>query len=478
MSDLVKEYQLGESTWTYKGFHGVLHTFFPVGQTGAAMRSFFGDGTTLVLFFVVDDYVHWYWNDADLTRIREAFFTRLAEDPHYLAKLEKEWEGKIAAFNEVCKRIDDADFPALSDEALARLYEAFYAAYLEQFAYFMALGDAVSMHADRYVVPEFEALLGADFASAFPKLVTTQYLSFVEEEALAREKFADALRTGGTLDQEALEAHAREFFYIHNNYAKGVRLSAADFERMVREDVLKGGEPAHDARAERLAERDALIGKYPLTERHTTLLRVLDEFFKFQDIRKKNVLVANCYQLEFLAEAERRTGIPAERLRYSVFPEFRSVLDKSVDTDLLARRKEGVAALFPGSDYRLIEGAPAREALAFMQSGGKESTELKGMVASKGKATGRVKKILKIHDMANMEKGDVLVSSMTRPEMVPAMKLASAIVTDEGGITSHAAIVSRELRIPCVIGTKKATQLLSDGDMVEVDAEKGIVRKI
>lgn len=65
---------------------------------------------------------------------------------------------------------------------------------------------------------------------------------------------------------------------------------------------------------------------------------------------------------------------------------------------------------------------------------------------------------------------------MTRPQTIVACKKAAAIITDEGGITCHAAIISREFKIPCIIGTKKATKVLKDGDMVEVDAEKGIVR--
>ncbi|KKT96776.1 MAG: Phosphoenolpyruvate synthase [Parcubacteria group bacterium GW2011_GWC2_45_15] len=69
-----------------------------------------------------------------------------------------------------------------------------------------------------------------------------------------------------------------------------------------------------------------------------------------------------------------------------------------------------------------------------------------------------------------------MVTQMTRPEFLPIMKKAGAIVTDEGGITSHAAILSRELNIPCVIGTQVATNRLNDGDEVEVDAFQGIVR--
>ena len=70
------------------------------------------------------------------------------------------------------------------------------------------------------------------------------------------------------------------------------------------------------------------------------------------------------------------------------------------------------------------------------------------------------------------------MTSMTTPDMISAMKRAAAIVTDEGGITSHAAIISRELNKPCIIGTKLATKVFNDGDLVEVDATTGVVKKI
>ncbi|MCK5449599.1 hypothetical protein KAI32_01935 [Candidatus Pacearchaeota archaeon] len=105
-----------------------------------------------------------------------------------------------------------------------------------------------------------------------------------------------------------------------------------------------------------------------------------------------------------------------------------------------------------------------------------EITELKGQVGCKGYAEGKVCLIQHKDDILKLEKGEILVTEMTSPEFVPAMKKASAIITDEGGVTSHAAIASRELNKPCVIGTKFATQVLKDGDEVEVDAEKGIVK--
>ena len=80
--------------------------------------------------------------------------------------------------------------------------------------------------------------------------------------------------------------------------------------------------------------------------------------------------------------------------------------------------------------------------------------------------------------MDQFKEGMILVTPMTAPEYLPIMKKSLAIITNEGGITCHAAIVARELKKPCIIGTKIATQVLKDGDMVEVDADSGTIRKI
>ena len=99
-----------------------------------------------------------------------------------------------------------------------------------------------------------------------------------------------------------------------------------------------------------------------------------------------------------------------------------------------------------------------------------------GQTASQGYAKGVARIILTQDDFGRFGEGEILVTSMTRPEFVPLMKKAAAIVTNEGGITCHAAIVSRELGKPCVIGTKNATKIIKDGDLVEVRANHATVR--
>ena len=100
---------------------------------------------------------------------------------------------------------------------------------------------------------------------------------------------------------------------------------------------------------------------------------------------------------------------------------------------------------------------------------------LTGIAASPGSTKGKVKIIAPDKDVSAFPDNAVLVTEMTDPSMVFAMAKSSAIVTNTGGITSHPAIVSRELGIPCVVNTKEATTVLKDGNQVEVDGDKGTV---
>lgn len=106
-------------------------------------------------------------------------------------------------------------------------------------------------------------------------------------------------------------------------------------------------------------------------------------------------------------------------------------------------------------------------------------TEISGTVASKGFVTGRVR-IIQSNDISKVifNKGDILVSASTNPSLISIIQKAGAILTDEGGLMSHASILSRELNIPCIIATKNATRFFKDGDVVEVDANRGIVKRL
>lgn len=133
-----------------------------------------------------------------------------------------------------------------------------------------------------------------------------------------------------------------------------------------------------------------------------------------------------------------------------------------------------------------IEGQQAKSIIQIFEKAISSTAQIKGQVANKGKARGRVKVISVDYnnlaktnkEIEKMKKGNILVAETTAPELILACKKAAAIITDLGGLMSHAAIVSRELGIPCIVGTKIATKIFKTGDLVEVDANKGTVKKL
>lgn len=213
-------------------------------------------------------------------------------------------------------------------------------------------------------------------------------------------------------------------------------------------------------------------------EKKNSLREVINEIF-FNEDSCLNILIQKISQQSSILEAE---------LFYSTVENTRNLLSG----------KDFIKTLTKNNDYVLIRENNqytyffGDEATAFIDSFevkkdlSKETT-LKGTsVSKKGIYKGKVKKLFvdytslkdSITAFNNIESGIILVTDSTVPEMLPVMSKSLAIITDMGGMLSHAAITSRELGIPCIIGTKDGTRILKDGDIIEVDANNGIVRII
>ncbi len=152
----------------------------------------------------------------------------------------------------------------------------------------------------------------------------------------------------------------------------------------------------------------------------------------------------------------------------------RTVMPRSVVQKRLARY-----AIFNNNNNVFVEDDDTMQKIqnAFAAKRQPANT-VEGRTAYPGIIRGQVRVVSHISALVAFQQGEIMVASMTASDYVPAMKKCAAIVTDEGGVTCHAAIVSRELKIPCVVGTQNATQVFRDGDMVEVDATNGIVKKL
>lgn len=196
------------------------------------------------------------------------------------------------------------------------------------------------------------------------------------------------------------------------------------------------------------------------------------------DFRRQGVF----YAQNFFKEIAKRMGLKLNEISYLLESEIKDFLDKGnvISKKIIQERKKGFVIFF-AKNKRIIcrsgdEIIPTLKKLKLTIFEEKLIKEIKGIPASSGRAKGIVTIVKGIDDLIKMKKEHILVAVTTHPDYLPAMQKALAIITDEGGSTCHAAIVSRELGIPCVVGTKIATKVLKDGNLVEVDADKGIVK--
>ena len=328
-----------------------------------------------------------------------------------------------------------------------------------------------------------DALDAGDDHTAIEKIAARHALSSGEVETLLSADFPAYITAWEqelyqvAQGRKSIEQVIEKFFWIRTDYLHFAELD----EEYIREEAARAHNvpwvSPRDTRAE-------ILKAHNLATNPLEVFRVLTEW---RDTRKRINFTALYALMRILTELLRRYEIPGELLRWKLPHEAEALFTTSLSNEHLERITERsdtsmLLRVQEDGSYVFIEGEDADTAHKELLSRRpqEDSKELKGSIASRGKVQGRVR-IVPHPDSPSgklMQKGDILVTSMTRPEFLPLMKIAGAIVTDEGGITSHAAIVSREMRIPCIIGTRNATEVLKDGDMVEVDADQGIVRVI
>lgn len=199
------------------------------------------------------------------------------------------------------------------------------------------------------------------------------------------------------------------------------------------------------------------------------------------DQRKLGMMKQLYYIFNIINQIAEKYALSYEEISYYRVNELIDLLTshKYLDLKTLQERKTGCFIIFKKNSESKIFFATAGENMLNIANQLKSDT-VKGSIASKGKAD-KVRGIAKVvsnPSKENINGGEILITSMTRVEYLPLMRKAKAIITDEGGIACHAAIISRELGKPCIIGTKTATRLLKNGDELELDMKTGLIKVI
>ena len=177
---------------------------------------------------------------------------------------------------------------------------------------------------------------------------------------------------------------------------------------------------------------------------------------------------------------QKKSGIKPDLLDKLTPQEILDYIDRGIfpDKNELQQRKEWCIFWYDASQQKICYEFDRSivHTLSFLEDVKISGKTIYGTTAFPGKVMEVIRRVDNAKDLQKYKPGEIIVSINSSPDLMPALKTCSAIISDEGGITCHAAIVSRELKKPCIIGTKNATKILKDGDLVEVDANKGTVK--
>ncbi len=293
-----------------------------------------------------------------------------------------------------------------------------------------------------------------------------------------KEKLTQYVKT-----DEAVQQYRRDFDYTESNYAMVKHMTNENIVEEIWGHVQNSDAWKKEYRDLKNYEKDHELAIKNIVRKKKVKENPLWFFERltiWREYRKKVNLMSIHVFDAILMRIEALTGIPKMYVQYLVPDEVPNVLKGLVSLEELKRRREeGIMMTFAGNRFEVICGEQASSLLREYNDrlGADTSTSVvNGQTACQGYAKGVARIILDVSQFDRFNEGEILVTGMTRPEFLPLMKKAAGIVTNEGGITCHAAIVSRELGKPCIIGTKNATTRIPDGATVEVRANHATVR--
>ncbi len=412
----------------------------------------------------------WYYYPSEWQKEIVKKFSLLFSFPKQLKRFFKYYE---EANDSLLKFIEDLKkiyFSSLSNQELIALLNKSHQILLPSYAFgiwgiwvfteYLSFDDLIKKHLGFLNQEEKQAILTP------PKLS-----DFLQEQL--------ELRKLDLKNKSAVKKHIKKFNWFPCIDIYQQPWTAKDFIRRQKE-LIKSKETID------LKERKRLLMIYGkliknLPPQKLKIAEILHKLIYYRDQRNDVRFYAHYFINQLYQEAAKRLKLTIKDFSFLTVQEVIKILKNELILNdyqkEIKQRKQGYLIHKDNDRVKIITGSAAKEIRnKYFLKPEENLKSFKGLSASSGKVKGKVLIIRKDQDLKRMKKGLILVAIFTRPHYLIAMRQAKAVITEEGGLTSHAAIIAREFKIPTVVGTKIASKVLKDGDLVEVDAEKGIVK--
>jgi len=415
-----------------------------------------------------EGYADYSYLKEDFKNILKTINEKIKKNPKFLEKVERDYNSQ---FKQVLEEYQKAKKQKPNEEELIDLYSLV----IKLNQYSIGIG---------HVIEPLSILKTHDLKETLaqtikdPKeLTNTLNILTTPCEKSFTNKYEEELLDVPEKDDKKIKRFIKKYSWIKNSYAGSSKLTKKDLaDERISVKKLK-----RNYFKKIIESRKKIIKDFDITENAQEIARQLRMISLWQDNRKINLLKSISEMDWVLNKISKNFEVSIHSLRWMTQEE---IIEKKFNSkEFLKSLKEREKYFIWFFDkkkknyQRWFVGKEAKEIYNKFNVEKKfKGDALFGMGASTGSAIGEISICKTFDDIKKFGEGDILVTSMTRPEFVSAMKKAAAIVTDEGGITCHAAIISRELGIPCVIGTKNATTFFNNGDLVEVKADHGAVK--
>lgn len=422
--------------------------------------------------------VNWFFFSKSDKEAKD-FLKRFIDNPSLLKELEKYTRTtKEQGISEVKFR----NIPSLSNKELSKKISAYYnsAKLLFKSASTLRYIDRGVLYYLKEIVSKYS--LSEDSISI---LSSSQRRTFSVQEHLKILELAVKVKSEKIKDKE-IEDMLKEIF---NSYCFGVLgyyneqpKKLDDYKKEFKNALASNPEKELNSFKENLKislnKRTALMKK--LNKEKRLLADIAAESSYLKDYFKSSINELQYNAEPLFKEISRRTGKSIDFLK-DLFPEeMLSLLNnEKLDEKSIQERVNNFLVMITPDKCITLTGKEAEDfEKRYLTFDNSDKKEFKGRVACSGFTKGKAKIVLGTADFHKFNKGDIIIATNTSPDFVPIMKKASAIIAEEGGITAHVSVVSRELGIPCIVGIQNVTKIFKDNDSLEVDANKGIVRRI
>ena len=449
----------------------------------STMKDVIGYCYEKILLTFENGMMHCFWGKEDSERVKQLALEKAKNNPSVIKELIEKVEKLGIKFIEFTKNIHNSKLKEKPNKELLELYKKYCRDYKQIYStYFVILTMENSLldYLENYLNSKD---LDEERKSRYLSVLTTS-----TKAMFTKEETKELLKIAVDIQEQIsrrIKKHTDKYFWLNRDYEDPISTEKdffAKLDKFVKIDktIKERFEETEQFYIDQENKIREIEKELDMDEFHAKLFELMRDGIYLKELRKKLVSESLYYMDRLLIEIGRRYNLTLKQMRLLIIDEVEKMIEDNIDySKIIDSRMKLSVYLAENGKTKVYDGEEAEKIKKQAIKVDENTKEFRGLGVSPGKAKGPVKVVFDPSDIGKVKPGDVMVTVQAVPSFTPGIKIAAALIADGGtGVTSHPATLAREAGIPGVTGVKIATEVLKDGDMVEVDGNKGIVRRL